>query len=114
MKKKFKNALITGAGKRIGSEIAYSLCSDGWNVVLHYNTSKRGITLNLESINGQKIFKQLALSADVILDPAEPGYLSSLGIGYDDLSKDNAKLIMCSITEFGQTGPWKDYKMSDL
>ena len=80
----------------------------------HYNTSKRGITLNLESINGQKIFKQLALSADVILDPAEPGYLSSLGIGYDDLSKDNAKLIMCSITEFGQTGPWKDYKMSDL
>ena len=40
MKKKFKNALITGAGKRIGSEIAYSLSSDGWNVVLHYNTSK--------------------------------------------------------------------------
>jgi crotonobetainyl-CoA:carnitine CoA-transferase CaiB-like acyl-CoA transferase len=80
----------------------------------HYNTSKRGITLNLESINGQKIFKQLASSVDVILDATQPGYLSSLGIGYDEVSKDNVKLIMCSITEFGQTGPWKDYLMSDL
>ncbi len=80
----------------------------------HYNTSKRGITLNLETADGQEIFKKLADTADVILETFSAGYLPSLGLGYEDLVKTNPKLIMCSLTDFGQTGPWRDYLTSDL
>ena len=80
----------------------------------HYNTSKRSVTLNLQSISGQTILKKLVSQADVILETCRPGYMQSLGLGYEDLSKDNPRLIMCSLTPFGQTGPWKDYITSDL
>ena len=80
----------------------------------HYNTSKRGITLNLETPDGQQIFKRLADTVDIILETFNAGYLPSLGLGYDDLKKTNPKLIMCSLTHFGQTGPWRDFLSSDL
>ena len=80
----------------------------------HYNTSKRGITLSLETEDGRRLFKQITEKADVILETCKPGYMASIGLGYDDLVKDNPRLIMCSLTPFGQTGPWKDYVTSDL
>ena len=80
----------------------------------HYNTSKRGITLDLETQDGVKLFRQLAEKADVILETFKPGYMASLGLGYEDLKQNNPGLIMCSLTPFGQTGPWKDYQTSDL
>ena len=80
----------------------------------HYNTSKRGVTLNLESEDGRRLFKRLAEKADVILETFQPGYMDSLGLGYRDLKEDNPRLIMCSLTPFGQTGPWKDFAVSDL
>ena len=80
----------------------------------HYNTSKRGITLNLKTREGQELFRRLAESADVILETFPPGYLGSLGLGYEDLVPANPKLILCSLTPFGQTGPWRDYMSSDL
>ena len=51
----------------------------------HYNTSKRGVTLNLETRDGQDLFRRLAGTADVILETLPAGYLPSLGIGYEDL-----------------------------
>ena len=80
----------------------------------HYNTSKRGITLNLESADGRSLFSRLAADADIILETRAPGYLASLELGYDELSALNSRLIMCSLTPFGQTGPWRDYQTSDL
>ena len=80
----------------------------------HYNTSKRGITLNLESADGRTLFRRLAANADIILETRAPGYLASLGLGYEELSALNHRLIMCSLTPFGQTGPWRDYQTSDL
>jgi crotonobetainyl-CoA:carnitine CoA-transferase CaiB-like acyl-CoA transferase len=80
----------------------------------HYNTSKRGVTINLESQDGQGLFRRLANTADVILETFAPGYLESLGIGYEDIKATNPGLIVCSLTAFGQTGPWKDYATSDL
>ena len=80
----------------------------------HYNTSKRGITLSLETEDGRRLFKQMAEKADVILETFKPGYMASLGLGHDDLKEKNPGLIMCSLTPFGQTGPWKDYLDSDL
>ena len=80
----------------------------------HYNTSKRGITLNLERSDGRSLFRRLASNADVILETFAPGYLASLGLGYEELKELNPRLIFCSLTPFGQTGPWRDYITSDL
>jgi benzylsuccinate CoA-transferase BbsE subunit len=78
-----------------------------------YNTSKRGITLDIHHSAGQEIFKQLASKADVIVESVAPGTLESLGLGYDDLKRLNPKLVLTSISPFGQTGPYRDYKSSD-
>ena len=80
----------------------------------HYNTSKRGITLNLESDDGRGLFRKLAATTDVILETFAPGYLSSLDLGYEKLAESNSRLIMCSLTPFGQNGPWRDFLSSDL
>jgi crotonobetainyl-CoA:carnitine CoA-transferase CaiB-like acyl-CoA transferase len=80
----------------------------------HYNTSKRGITLNLDTSDGRDLFRRLVPQADIILETYPPGYLPSLGLGYEEMSALNSRLIMCSLTPFGQTGPWRDYQTADL
>jgi crotonobetainyl-CoA:carnitine CoA-transferase CaiB-like acyl-CoA transferase len=80
----------------------------------HYNTSKRGVTLNLEAEDGRALFRRLIATADVVLETFRPGYIASLGLGYDDLKKLNPSVILCSLTPFGQTGPWRDFETSDL
>ena len=80
----------------------------------YYNTSKRCITLSLETADGRGLFRRLAATSDVILETFRPGFLASLGLDYDSLSLQNPRMIMCSLTPFGQTGPWRDYLSSDL
>ena len=79
-----------------------------------YNTSKRGITLDLNQPAGQELLKQLAAKADVLVESAAPGTLARLGLGYDELKRLNPNLVLTSITPFGQTGPYADYRSSDL
>jgi benzylsuccinate CoA-transferase BbsE subunit len=80
----------------------------------HYNTSKRGITLNLQTEDGRALFRRLAAAADVILETFRPGFLASLGLDDKSLREPNPGLILCALTPFGQTGPWKDFLSSDL
>ncbi len=80
----------------------------------YYNTSKRGITLNLETAGGLGLFRRLAADADVILETFRPGTLASLGLDYESLAEQNSGLVLCALTPFGQTGPWRDYLSSDL
>ena len=77
---------------------------------LAYNTSKRGITLDIETAKGQEILKRLLKGADFVIESFPPGYMDRLGLGYPALEKVNPRIIMVSITPFGQTGPYKDYK----
>src|SRR3989338_8654583 len=79
-----------------------------------FNTSKRGITLDIESAAGQATFKKLVETADFVIESFPPGYLDKLGLGYSALEKVNPGVIMVSITPFGQTGPYKDYKAPDI
>jgi len=81
---------------------------------LAYNTNKRSITLDIEKPDGKKIFKRLVQKADVVLESFSPGYMAGLGLGYEELSKVNPNLVMTSITPFGQSGPYRDFKASDL
>jgi len=78
-----------------------------------YNTSKRGVTLDLQKPAGQELFTQLAAKADVIVESFVPGTLAKLGLGYEDLKRLNPKMVLTSISPFGQTGPYRDYKTSD-
>lgn len=69
------------------------------------NRGKRSITINLKSNEGQDIVRRLARDADVVLENFKVGTLARLGLGYEDLRKENPKLIYCSVTGFGQSGP---------
>lgn len=79
-----------------------------------YNTNKRSITLNLETVEGKETFKRLVKDADFVLESFQPGYLESLGLGYEALREVNPRIIMTSITPFGASGPYTHYKASDL
>jgi len=78
------------------------------------NTSKRGITLDIETTDGQEFFKKLVQSADFVIETFSPGYLDKIGLGYSELEKINPGVILISITPFGQSGPYRDWKTSDI
>ena len=79
-----------------------------------YNGGKRGITLNLESPQGRDIFKRLVETSDFVIESYPPGYLEGLGLGYSSLARTKPGLIMTSISAYGQSGPYRDFKTSDL
>ena len=77
---------------------------------LYLNTNKRGITLDPSTASGRKIFLTLAQWADILVDDQAPGAMEAIGLPYDTLREANPRLIMTSITPFGQTGPYRDYR----
>src|SRR6185436_11598424 len=78
------------------------------------NRNKRSLALDLKQPAGKKILRQLAARADVVVENFRPGTLESLGLGYADLSKEHPELIYCSISGYGQTGPYRDRGGFDL
>ena len=78
------------------------------------NTSKLGITLNLKSKEEQDIFFRLASKADVVVETFSPEYSKEIGLNYEALNEKNHRLIVTSVTGFGQTGPYKDHKSCDM
>lgn len=76
---------------------------------LSLNANKLGMTLNLETKLGKDIFKKLIENTDVLIENNAPGHMVELGLSYDSLKKINPKLIMASITPFGQSGPYANY-----
>ncbi len=81
---------------------------------LNLNTNKLGVTLNLKAEKGRRILFELIRSADILIENFRPGVMDSLGLGWDELQAVNPELVMTSISNFGQTGPYRDYKASDL
>ena len=81
---------------------------------LYLNTNKRGITLDLKTRLGKQIFLELVKRSDVVVENFTPGVMEELGLSYDDLVKVNPRLVMTSITPFGQTGPYREYEMTEL
>lgn len=80
----------------------------------YFNTNKRSITLDIHKNEGKTIFLELVKTADIVLEDYEPLALNKLGLSYEFLHKINPKLIMTSITPFGQTGPYANYASDDL
>ena len=78
------------------------------------NRNKRGITLDLSADEGRESLRSLARHSDVVLENFAPGYLQSIGLGYTDLARINPRLVMVSITPFGQAGPKAHWAANDL
>ena len=81
------------------SESAYFACA---------NRGKKSITVDLSKPGGQRIVRELAAKSDVLLENYKFGDLARYGLSYDDLRKVNSKLIYCSVTGFGHSGPWRE------
>ena len=79
-----------------------------------FNTSKRGITLDIEQPDGQEIFKTLVETAHFVVESYRPGFMRSLGLGYTDLEEVKPDIILTSITPFGQSGPYSGYQATDI
>ena len=81
---------------------------------LYLNTAKQSLTLDLKSDEGRRIVLELAARADILVENFAPGVLDNLGISYMELQKANPSLVVTSISNFGQTGPYRDWKASEL
>ena len=81
---------------------------------LYLNTAKRSLALDLKSDEGRQVVLELAARADILVENFAPGVLDNLGISYMELQKANPSLVVTSISNFGQTGPYRDWKASEL
>jgi crotonobetainyl-CoA:carnitine CoA-transferase CaiB-like acyl-CoA transferase len=72
------------------------------------NRGKKSVTVNLQQAEGQALVRELAAKSDVLIENYKFGDLARYGLGYEDLQKINPRLIYCSVTGFGQTGPYKE------
>ncbi len=94
----------------------------GWDSVVHgmssgyvwLNGNKRSLTVDMKNPAGRKIIEQLAERSDVLLENFAPGVASRLGLGATELCARNPRLIYCSISGYGQDGPYRDVKAYDL
>lgn len=80
----------------------------------YHNTNKRSVVLDLASESGRASARALCLVADILIEDAPPGALAERGLDFASLEAEAPRLIYCSITPFGQNGPWTNYKSSDL
>jgi crotonobetainyl-CoA:carnitine CoA-transferase CaiB-like acyl-CoA transferase len=79
-----------------------------------YHSNKRGIVLDLDNDDDQSTLRELARAADVLLEDKPAGYLDGRGLGYSALQSINPGMVMTSITGFGQTGPYRDFKAPNI
>jgi crotonobetainyl-CoA:carnitine CoA-transferase CaiB-like acyl-CoA transferase len=78
------------------------------------NTGKKSITLDLKKERGRAILLALAREADVVVESFMPRVMSDLGLGYEDLREVNPAIVMTSISNFGQDGPYRDYEADEI
>ena len=81
---------------------------------LYLNASKRSIGLDIKTDEGRETLLQLAAQADVLVENFAPGTLGRLGLGYEELRQVNPALVVTSISNFGQTGPYRDWKAAEV
>ena len=80
----------------------------------YLNTNKKSVTLDLKTPTGISLLHKLLADTDIIVENFSPRVMPSLGLDYDALSAVNPSLVMVSISNFGQTGPYRDYKAADI
>ena len=74
----------------------------------HLNRGKKSITLDLKQEEARQIYRDLVKDADVVIEASKPGALAKYGLGYEDLKKINPKIVFCTVSGYGMTGPYRD------
>ena len=87
---------------------------DKGGLFIHLNGNKKSVTLDIETESGRTVLRKLLAKADVLVESYAPGHLASLGLGHDDLKGEFGELIYCSVTPFGQTGPYSGFRGNSL
>lgn len=75
---------------------------------MHLNRGKKSITLDLKNPDAVEVYKELVKTADVVVEAMRPGALARRGLGYDDLKEINPKIVFCTISGYGMTGPYEN------
>ena len=81
---------------------------------LYLNRNKRSITIDLDTPSGQELFRGIAARADVVVENFAPGYCDQRGIAYQALTDGHESLVMASITPFGQDGPYREWRATEM
>src|SRR5437764_1149451 len=93
----------------------YPPLRDGQSILFNaLNRNKRSVTLNLKDDAGCELFKRLVATADVVVEGNRPGVMDRLGLGWEALRSIRPGLVMCSLSGFGQDGPWVERAGHDL
>ena len=87
---------------------------DKGGLFLHLNTNKKSVTLDLDTQSGRVVLRKLFANADVLVESEAPGVMSARELGYKDLKAGFPDLVYCSVTPFGQTGPYAGFKGNSL
>jgi crotonobetainyl-CoA:carnitine CoA-transferase CaiB-like acyl-CoA transferase len=83
---------------------------DKSGLFIHLNGNKKSVTLDLNADADRGILRKLLAKADVLVESETPGHMDDLGLGYERVKGDYPNLVYCSVTPFGQTGPYSKYK----
>ena len=103
-----------GSGDQTRGSMGFKMKGPDSMGFLNMNRNKRSVTLDLKTESGRQVLYRLAESADILVENYRPGVMKRLGIDYETLSKINPKLVYCSISGFGQSGPWAGRPGFDL
>ncbi len=111
---KIEEPLCGDPARRIGPFLNDEPGLERSGLFLYLNSSKKGITLNLKSKKGAELLREMVRDADALVENFRPGVMARLGLNYKALAKINPGLVMTSISNFGQTGPYRNYESSHL
>jgi crotonobetainyl-CoA:carnitine CoA-transferase CaiB-like acyl-CoA transferase len=87
---------------------------EGSGLFLHLNTNKKSVAVDVGTQAGSQVVLDLARDADILVESYAPGTMASWGLDFATLEQQNPRLVMTSVSNFGQTGPYRDYKMTEI
>ena len=111
---KIEAPVIGDGARRVGPFPDDKRDAEASALYLYLNTGKKGLTLDIGSGEGAAVLKELVRSADVLIENFAPGVMESFGLGYATLNTINPRLVMASISNFGQSGPYRDYRADTM
>ena len=110
----FASALMPNSAAGQGQRSTHDEREGNGAWFLYLNTSKKSLTLDLKSDDGKRVLRDLVASSQIVVENFAPGVLDRLALGYDELRSVNPELVMTSISNYGQTGPRRDWKAAEI
>ena len=105
---------IGDLARRMGPFAGDDVHPEKSGLFLHLNTNKRSVTLDLKTATGKKLFFELLEGADAVVESFAPRVMPSLGLDFETLRARNRRLVMTSVSNFGQRGPYRDWKSAEI